>query len=221
MASHGSVRLHHGRLGGGCSTRACRAHTAVAVLLAFGSDATLTRRLAQINTGTDDDERHEVAPPAPSAPANVALAPEPSAPADRTYFLGVVSDLSLTQASTRAPACRCLAVGYGLPADPKFAWKQGPPRVETGTMAVAIAADGVACSAPGYAPLRASISAVERAGDDIVVVVENVREGRPPCTARSWSRRAARARSRARARRGAPYGAPAGGGQGPRRVSLE
>jgi hypothetical protein len=197
--------------------------TAVAVLLALGSGCHAHAQAgAQINTGTDDDERkYEVAPPAPSAPANVAPAPEPSAPADRTYFLGVVSDLSLTQASTRAPACRCLAVGYGLPADPKFAWKQGPPRVETGTMAVAIAADGVACSAPGYAPLRASISAVERAGDDIVVVVENVREGRPTMHGALVVAPGGKGGLVVRARRGAPYGAPAGGGQGPCRVSLE
>jgi len=196
---------------------------AIAVLLALGSGCRAhAQASAQVNTGTDDDDRkYEVAQPASSAPVSVAPAPQPSPPADRTYYLGVVSDLSLARASTRAPACRCLAVAYGPPADPKFAWQMGPPRVEPGTMAVAIAADGVACSAPGYAPLRASISAVERAGDDIVVVVENVKEGRPAMHGALVVAPSGKGALVVRARLGAPYGAPAGGGQGPCRVSLE
>jgi hypothetical protein len=196
---------------------------AIAAVLAIGSGCHAhAQASAQVNTAIDDDDRkYEVAQPASSAPVRVAPAPEPSPPADRTYYLGVVPDLSLARASTRAPACRCLAVGYGSPADPKFAWQMGPPRVEPGTMAVAIAADGVSCSAPGYAPLRASIAAVERAGDDIVVVVENVKEGRPAMHGALVVSPGGKGVLVVRARLGAPYGAPAGGGQGPCRVSLE
>jgi hypothetical protein len=85
-------------------------------------------------------------------------------------------------------------------------------------MAVAIAADGVACSARGAAPARASILGVEHSGDDIVLIVENVKEGRPVMHGALVAPPAGKGSLLVRARRGAPYGAPPGGGPGPCRV---
>jgi hypothetical protein len=175
-------------------------------------------------TAQDDDRKYETpepASPAPTAgPRPMAVTPPPG-PVDRTIFLGVVHDLSLSPAAARTPVCQCLAVGYGAPTDPKFAWQGGPPRFEPGTMAVAIAADGVACSARGFAPARASISGVERSGDDIVLVVENVKEGRPVMHGALVVAPAGTGSLLVRARRGAPYGAPPGGGAGPCRVPTQ
>ena len=197
------------------------------VLLGLGDGCTAhAKASAQVNTSVEADERkYEVperetpAPPMGTRPAPAQLASAPP-PADRTFFLGVSHDLSLAPAARRA-ACRCLAVGYGPPTDPKFAWQEAPPKVEPGTMAVAIAADGVPCSSPGYAPLRASISAVERSGDDIVLVVENVREGLPTVHGALVAPPSGKSTLVVRARRGAPYGAPASGGSGPCRLALE
>jgi hypothetical protein len=175
-------------------------------------------------TPEDDDRKYEIpeAPsPAPKGGARPMVKPAPEPPADRTLFLGVVHDLSLAPGAVRTPACRCLAVGYGAPTDPKFSWQEGPPRFEPGTMAVAIAAEGVACDARGQAPARASISGVERSGDDIVLVIENVKEGRPVMRGALVAAPGGKGSLVVRARRGAPYGAPANGGPGPCRVAIE
>jgi hypothetical protein len=179
---------------------------------------------ANATTSADDDRKYETpepASPAPTGGTRPMAVTAPTATADRTIFLGVVHDLTLAAGAAHTPACRCLAVAYGAPTDPKFAWQSGPPRVEPGTMAVAIAADGISCSAPGFAPSRASISGVERAGDDIVLVVENVKEGRPVMHGALVAAPGGKGSLVVRARRGAPYGAPPNGGAGPCRVSTE
>jgi hypothetical protein len=198
----------------------------VAVLAAAlaGCQAHASASANMTATTQDDDRKYETPEPASPAPAGGArpmVAPAPAAPVDRTIFLGVVHDLSLAPGAARTPACQCLAVAYGTPADPKFTWQGGPPRVDPGTMAVAIAADGVACSARGYAPARASISGVERSGDDIVLVVENVREGRPVMHGALVAAPGGKGSLVVRARGGAPYGAPPGGGHGPCRVAVQ
>ncbi len=174
----------------------------------------------------EDDRKYEVAEES-SSPASVpvpGIKPPPMtapSPRDATYVIGVVHDLSLSSSATRSAACRCLAVGYGPPSDPKFAWQAGPPSVEPGTMAVAIAADGVSCAARGYAPLRASISAVEVDGDDVVLVVENVRNGAPAMRGALVSPPSDKGALIVRARKGAPYGAPSAGGSGPCRLARQ
>jgi hypothetical protein len=203
----------------------------VAAVLAVGGgcQAHASASAQMSTTGqVEDDRKYEGAesePPAPPAGKPPAPAPAPAQPAqkptDRTYFLGVAHDLSLSPAATQSPACRCLAVAYGSPSDPKFVWQSGVPEVDPGTMAVAITAEGVACSAPGYAPQRASISGVERSGADIVVVVENVKAGRPTVHGALIVAPPAGGALVVRARRGAPYGAPASGGRGPCRIAVQ
>jgi hypothetical protein len=90
----------------------------------------------------------------------------------------VARDLSLASGAPRTAVCRCLAVVYGAPNDPKFTWQAGGPPGAAETIAIAISTDGVACQA-GLPPARLSIAAVEREGTDIVLVVENLSEGRP------------------------------------------
>lgn len=204
---------------------------AALILTSLGSGcAAHAKASAQVKTGDDaDDRKYEVpesespSPPPGTRPAALAnsLAGAPPPPAERTYYLGVTHDLSLAPAANRTAACRCLAVGYGPPTDPKFAWQEGAPKVEPGLMALAIAADGVACAAPRYAPMRASISAVERSGDDIVLVVENVREGAPTVHGALVASPSGKGMLIVRARRGAPYGAPLAGGSAPCRLALE
>jgi hypothetical protein len=182
---------------------------------------------AQMNASTsvEDDRKYEVPEQETPVPPGTRTPPAPEPPrppADRTYYLGVAHDLSLSPSATRAANCRCLSVVYGAPTDPKFSWQAGPPRVDPGTVAVAIAADGVPCSSPGYAPLRASISAVESDADNnIVLVVENVREGRPTMRGALVGVPGGKGTLLVRARKGAPYGAPLGGGAGPCRIAFE
>lgn len=178
----------------------------------------------------DEDRKWEVAEPA-SAPQDAPPAAVPQAaprvasavaaapaPASAVQFLGVVHDLSLSSSAPRSPVCRCLALAYGPPSDSKFTWQAGPPGDDHDTIAIAIAADGVACPS-GPPPVRASISAVGREGTDIVLIVENVSEGRPIMRGALAASPGPGGGIVVRTRRDMPY--PAASGAGPCRVALQ
>jgi hypothetical protein len=159
------------------------------------------------------------APPAPAKSApQVAAAVAPAPRSGGVSFLGVVHDLSLAPGAPRAPVCRCLAVVLGAPSDGKFLWQAGPPAADHDTIAMVIAADGVSCPS-GVPPVRASISAVEREGADIVLVVENVGEGRPIMRGALAAPPGPNGAIAVRTRHGTPY--PAASGTGPCRIALK
>jgi hypothetical protein len=103
---------------------------------------------------------------------------------DVAAWVGVRHDLMLAPSPGRKERCSCLAVEVGDPKDPRFQWVAGPPEIGDGAMAVALSARGVTC--PGGNPdeekRRPSISAVDQDGNDIVVEVEELPEGRPLAT---------------------------------------
>lgn len=95
--------------------------------------------------------------------------------------LGVRHDLMLSPTPHEA-RCNCLAVEVGTVGDAKkFYWLGAPADPGPDALAVAIGARGVAC--PGGDPdernRRASISAVDIDGDDVIVEIELLPEGRP------------------------------------------
>jgi hypothetical protein len=91
-------------------------------------------------------------------------------------WVGVRHDLGLPQEKGVAkPRCSCLAVEVGFVADPKFEWHGEVPKVGDDVLAVAIS--GAACPQGGAS--RASISAVDREGDNVLVEVEEIPDGRP------------------------------------------
>lgn len=94
-------------------------------------------------------------------------------------LLGVRHDLLLAEGPHTA-RCNCLAVEVGSAADPRFFWMSGAPTIGAGAVAIALSARGIAC-AGGEAEdkRRPSISAVDQIGDDIIVEVEDLPEGRP------------------------------------------
>ncbi len=177
----------------------------------------------------DDDRKWEIAEPpsapqaaqaatAPTTPPRVAAAVVAEAASEGVPFLGVAHDLSLSSGSPRGAVCRCLAVAYGAPSDAKFTWQAGPPAAGHDTIAIAIASDGVACPS-GSPPVRASISAVEREGSDIVLVVENVGVGRPIMRGALALRPGPNGAIAVRTGRGTPY--PAASGPEPCRLALK
>lgn len=94
--------------------------------------------------------------------------------------LGVRHDLMLGNGPHEA-RCSCLSVEIGRPGDAKFFWAGGAPDISPDALTFAIGARGIAC--PGGDPddrrRRPSISAVEQAGDDIFIEIEDLPEGRP------------------------------------------
>ena len=204
-----------------------------ACVLVFGASScrAQVKAKASVNTGeaeAQDDRKWEVpeptSPPAdvPPAPVNaaprVAAAMAPVAPPPSVAFLGVVHDLSLAPGAPRTAVCRCLAVAHGAPNDGRFVWQAASPAADHDTIAIAIAADGVSCPS-GTPPVRASIAAIEREGADIVVVVENVGEGRPIMRGALAAPPGPNGAISVRTRHGTPY--PAATGAGPCRIALK
>jgi hypothetical protein len=88
---------------------------------------------------------------------------------------GARPDLSLANPRA-ATACRCLAVAVGQPNDPLFSWQSGAPTTDPATQAViALSSEGSSCGeGPG-----ASYWGYRREGENVVVLVESARAGRP------------------------------------------
>jgi hypothetical protein len=129
--------------------------------------------------GEEPKDRKPQAAGETSATQPTATPTAPSGP--NTALVGVRPDVMISPSGGKSPRCTCLAVEIGSGTDPKFAWQNGPPNVGGDDIVIAVSAKGVAC--PGGAPeegnRRASISAVDREGSDVVVEIEEVPEGRP------------------------------------------
>ena len=99
--------------------------------------------------------------------------------AAQSGLVGVRHDLMLADGAKTA-RCNCLAVEVGPAADPRFFWTAGAPTIGAGSVTVALGARGVPCTG-GVADekRRPSISAVDQIGDDIIIEVEDLPNGRP------------------------------------------
>lgn len=98
--------------------------------------------------------------------------------------LGVRHDLMLSP-TPREARCNCLAVEVGTAGDSKkFFWLGSPADPGADALAVAIGARGVSCpnGDPDERNRRPSISAVDMVGDDVIIEVEALPEGRPLAT---------------------------------------
>jgi hypothetical protein len=98
----------------------------------------------------------------------------------RLAQLGVRHDLMLSPTPHEA-VCNCLAVEVGSGKESKFFWLGSPADTGADSLAVAIGTRGVSCQG-GPADdrqRRPSISAVDMDGDDVIIEVEDLREGPP------------------------------------------
>lgn len=96
-----------------------------------------------------------------------------------TALLGARHDLGLREPAKNV-SCTCLAVAIGPASSPMFSWRTTPPNVDPTTQwVIALESDSVSCpDAPtGTAP--ASYWGYRVQGDDVVVVVEKAKPGRP------------------------------------------
>jgi hypothetical protein len=104
----------------------------------------------------------------------VGAAPVGTAP------FGVRHDLSMKPDAPRTAACGCVAVEVGMPGKQAFLWGGEVPAIASDAVVVAVSARGVDCPAePDESKRRASISAVDRDGDDVIIEIEDLPEGRP------------------------------------------
>ena len=105
---------------------------------------------------------------------------EDEALASRTPF-GVRHDLALAPADARAATCSCLTTVVGGANDASFQWEDKAPEVGEDGLVIALSPRGVECTGgPADEELRrASISAVDVSGSDVVIEIEDLPDGRP------------------------------------------
>ncbi|HEV8550784.1 MAG TPA: hypothetical protein VGQ57_17180 [Polyangiaceae bacterium] len=105
-------------------------------------------------------------------------APAAAASATARPLLGARTDLSLSPADVPGQ-CSCVRVALGAANLGAFRWKSEPPAVDDQTQLVlALTSEGAGCTNP-KGSLGASYWGYRRAGDDVVVYVENGVQGRP------------------------------------------
>jgi hypothetical protein len=98
--------------------------------------------------------------------------------ADRA-MLGARHDLALAGDSSQ-PTCTCLAAVVGYPSNPAFFWQAVVPSIDaTSQLVIAFSSEGVSCAQQPEGSLGASYWGYRQEGDDVVVIVENARPGRP------------------------------------------
>jgi hypothetical protein len=96
-------------------------------------------------------------------------------------WVGVRPDLAITRTRPRKQSCNCLSVELGTPFEPQFTWEGTPPKISGNKMAIAVSAFGIECpgGAQDQAERRPSIRAVDRRGNDVIVVIEDIPVDRP------------------------------------------
>jgi hypothetical protein len=136
---------------------------------------------ADANVSTKNGKKQELRDfdrPLEAPPVKMADAPEDFAVAEYA-LLGARHDLSYV--GPKKPSCQCLAVSLQDKAPhPAFQWALGAPRLEPSTQwVIALSSKDVACDAPPPGTLGASYNGYTVDGNDVVVHVEALGEGRP------------------------------------------
>ncbi|RLB46824.1 MAG: hypothetical protein DRI90_26975 [Deltaproteobacteria bacterium] len=91
---------------------------------------------------------------------------------------GVRHDLSMVAKQAPDVRCSCLDVVVGRPQDPKFRWAGQRPSISHKNMVIAFRTKGSECL--GASPnRRPSIQAVDVAGRDVIIVIEELPYNRP------------------------------------------
>lgn len=93
-------------------------------------------------------------------------------------LLGARHDLKLE--SGKPAACQCLAVALGGVEEAGMAWSGGAPHIdETTQLSIALSSEGQTCQGEPKQSLGASYWGYRISGDNVVVLVEASRDGRP------------------------------------------
>jgi hypothetical protein len=99
--------------------------------------------------------------------------------ARRRVLLGARHDLKLVSTKSTT-SCQCLAVALGDARDGGMAWSSSPPELDAGTqLSIALSSDGQSCRDEPKQSLGASYWGYRLSGNDVVVLVEAARAGRP------------------------------------------
>ena len=134
---------------------------------------------AQLNSGKSDEQVRDFDRPLEPAAAAKAESAADTAGAQEYALLGARHDLNY--AGGKTPSCQGLAVALSDKAeDPAFQWDMGAPHLDPSTqLVIAFTSNGVSCDSPPAGTLGASYQGYAVEGNDVVVSVEALGEGRP------------------------------------------
>lgn len=150
----------------------------VFVLAAAGCHASVSADVKA--SGGAQQESLDEGTPEPGTSQPLVGEPDAEKPSGPTALLGARHDLRLA-ASVTQPTCTCVAAAVGLPDSPSFAWEDGKPALDPSSQQVmALRSEGIQCSAEiPKDTLGASYWGYKVKGNDVIVIVENARFGRP------------------------------------------
>ncbi len=105
----------------------------------------------------------------------------PRGPAVEPALFGARHDLRL--ATSVEAVCECLAVAVGVPNSRAFAWQSVTPTIDPATqLVIALSSEGVVCDDEPEGSLGASYWGYRTSNEDVIVVIEAARFGRPITT---------------------------------------
>jgi hypothetical protein len=143
----------------------------------FGCQASVQGE-AKVGTSGSDEEIADFDRPLEAPPIQADADPGEFSVAEYA-LLGARHDLSY--AGSAEPVCHCLAVSLQDQATHQsLRWQLATPRLEPTTQwVIAFTSNDVECQSPPAGTLGASYQGYEVCGDDVVVYVEALGEGRP------------------------------------------
>ncbi|MBI5531532.1 MAG: hypothetical protein HY898_02380 [Deltaproteobacteria bacterium] len=188
-----------------CDALAVRKLIAIAALAALVTPACKASVNVNAKAKVDEPQEEVANAPAPQEELN------PPPQATQTDYFGVARGLSLVPG--RPAVCSCVAAAYGYPGDEAFKWRGVPPKVANDALVVAIGTNGVPCDKQGPGP---SIHAIDRDGEDVIVVLEEWNQARPQALGAIIPNPGANGHIYLRGHdKKTIYGHPAGAGAGP------
>jgi hypothetical protein len=138
------------------------------------ADADLSADASGKGEGQGEMTRSALASQAPSSSETTAS----DLPASRV-LLGARHDLKL-KPGTGTASCECLSVALGGARSGGMAWSAVPPAIDDGTqLSIALSSDGQTCKGEPKGSLGASYWGYRISGNDVIVLVEAARGGRP------------------------------------------
>jgi hypothetical protein len=138
------------------------------------ADADLSAEASGKGEGQGEMTRSALASEAPSSAETTAT----DLPASRV-LLGARHDLKLKPGKGTA-SCECLSVALGGARSGGMAWSAVPPAIDDGTqLSIALSSDGQTCKGEPKGSLGASYWGYRISGNNVIVIVEAARGGRP------------------------------------------
>ena len=179
---------------------ACFVRTAILIasVVAFSLSSCRASVKANVNASSKEDTETEE----PDSTALEDIAPTVL----QTEYFGIARRLTLAQ-NRNQPACSCVAAAVGGANDPAFDWHGEKPDIGPDALIVAIGSEGIECAHKGRG---ASIAAIDRRGNDVVIVLEEFKDTRPMAQGAIIPNPGADGTVYLRARGKAPYGRPVG-----------